>query len=123
MTPSPAIAHTVAVTDESFEREVLDRSGVVLVEFWAQWCPSCKMLAPALAEVARDRADTLAVRTINTDENPLTTREYQIMAAPTLLLFRDGQLVRTFVGARSKTRLLVEIDDALSDNTVQNGNR
>ncbi|MFD3745529.1 thioredoxin family protein [Nocardia sp. NPDC058633] len=113
MTPSPAIAHTVAVTDESFDRDVLDSPGVVLVDFWAPRCPSCKMLAPVLAEVARERADTVTVRTLDTDENPLTTRDFQIMAAPTLLLFRDGRLLRTLVGARSKARLLAELDDAL----------
>ncbi|KQY32444.1 MULTISPECIES: thioredoxin [Nocardia] len=114
MTQSSAIADTVAVTDETFDRDVLAHPGLVLVDVWATWCPSCKMIAPVLAEVARERADTLTVRTLNADENPLTARNYQVMAAPTLLLFRDGQLLRTLVGARSKARLLTELDDAVS---------
>ncbi|MFJ2666716.1 thioredoxin family protein [Nocardia fluminea] len=114
MTLNSAIAGTVAVTDETFDRDVLSHPGLVLVEVWATWCPSCKMLAPVLAEVARERADSLAVRTLNADENPLIARDFQVMAAPTLLLFRDGQLLRTLVGARSKSRLLADLDDAAS---------
>lgn len=115
MVQSPAIAGTVAVTDETFDRDVLAHSGLVLVEVWATWCPSCKMLAPVLADIARERRDTLPVRTLNADENPLTARNYRVMAAPTLLLFRDGQLLRTLVGARSKARLLTELDDAANN--------
>ncbi|MFD2422465.1 thioredoxin [Amycolatopsis pigmentata] len=101
------------VTDESFEQEVLRQDKPVLVDFWAQWCPPCHMIAPVLDEIAAERAGTLAVRKINTDENPVSMRDYQVMSLPTLMLFRDGKPVRAFIGARPKARLLAELDDAL----------
>ncbi|MFD8500425.1 thioredoxin [Amycolatopsis sp. NPDC059657] len=100
-------------TDDTFTSEVLESGKPVLVDFWAQWCPPCHMIAPVLKEIASERPD-LTVRKINTDENPLQARNYQVMSLPTLILFRDGVPVRTIVGARPKAKLLAELDDVLS---------
>lgn len=103
----------LAVTDETFEQEIVKNDKPVLVDFWAQWCPPCHMIAPMLAEIARERAGSLIICKINTDENPATARNYQVMSLPTLMLFRDGQPVQALVGARPKARLLSELDAAL----------
>jgi thioredoxin 1 len=103
----------LGVTDASFEREVLQRDKPVLVDFWAQWCGPCHMISPVLKEIAAQRADSLVIRKINADENPTTVRKYRVMSMPTLLLFRAGEPVQAFVGARPKFRLLAQIDDAL----------
>lgn len=99
------------LTDATFAEKT--RTGTVLVEFWAQWCGPCHMLSPVLDEIDRER-DDLTVLKINADENTATARDYQIMSLPTMLLFRDGVPVRQIVGARPKSRLLAELDDALS---------
>ncbi|WP_020674116.1 thioredoxin [Amycolatopsis nigrescens] len=113
MSPTSLSNAVLAVTDETFEREVLQHDKPVLVDFWAQWCPPCHMIAPVLAEIAEERAGSLAIRKLNNDENPLVARNYQVMSLPTLMLFRDGVVVRTIVGARAKARLLAELDEAL----------
>ena len=103
------------ITDDTFEQEVLRQDKPVLVDFWAQWCPPCHMIAPVLEEIAAEPAGSLAIRKINTDENPVSMRDYQVMSLPTLMLFRDGKPVRAFVGARPKAALLTELDDALRE--------
>jgi thioredoxin 1 len=103
-------------TDETFARDVLEHDGPVLVEFWAEWCPPCRMIAPVLEEIARERE--LAVRKINADENPATARDCQVLSLPTMILFRDGEPIRTIVGARPKTRLLAELDEALDQRSL-----
>ena len=102
----------LTVTDETFEREVLRSDRPVLVDFWAQWCPPCHMIAPVLAQIAAERPDLLVVK-VNTDENPGVGRTYQVMSLPTLMLFRDGEPIQALVGARPKSRLLDELDAAL----------
>ena len=99
------------LTDATFAEST--RTGTVLVEFWAQWCGPCHMLSPVLDEIDRER-DDLKVLKINADENTATARDYQVMSLPTMLLFRDGVPIRQIVGARPKSRLLAELDDALS---------
>ncbi len=106
------------VTDETFQELVLDQDKPVLVDFWAQWCPPCHMIVPVLAEIAEERAETLIIRKLNSDENPLTAREYQVMSLPTLILFRGGSPVWTTVGARPKARLLTDLDAVLQTTGV-----
>ncbi|MGW4485779.1 thioredoxin [Amycolatopsis sp. NPDC004368] len=100
-------------TDATFTTDVLEHDKPVLVEFGAEWCPPCRMIAPVLAEIAAEHADSLTVHQIDTDLNPATARRYQVMSLPTLILFRGGEPVATFVGARPKARLLAELDSAL----------
>ncbi|MFJ4654413.1 thioredoxin [Nocardia sp. NPDC088792] len=105
----------VVVTEETFQREVLEAVGPVLVDFTADWCPPCRMVAPVLADIARERTGTLIICKIDTDANPSVTRDYHIMSMPTMLLFRDGLPIHTIVGARPKARILAELDAALSE--------
>jgi thioredoxin 1 len=95
-----------AVTDETFAAAVLDNPRPVLVEFWAVWCPPCRQLAPVLDAMAADLAGHVDVVKVNIDENPQTVQRYQIMLAPTLNLYRGGEVVQQVVGARSKSALL-----------------
>jgi thioredoxin 1 len=100
------------VTDASFADDVLEQDKPVLVDFWAQWCPPCHMIAPVLEQIEAERPD-LVVSKVNTDENPGVMRQYQVMSLPTLMLFRNGEPVQAIVGARPKRRLLEELDAAL----------
>ncbi|MFI5611055.1 thioredoxin [Amycolatopsis sp. NPDC051903] len=106
-------------TDATFAADVLEHDELVLVDFWAEWCPPCRMIDPVLKEIARERAGSLTVRKVNTDENPETARTYQIMSLPTLMLFRDGEPVASYVGARPKARLLADIDTVLESAAIR----
>ncbi|TNC27791.1 thioredoxin [Amycolatopsis alkalitolerans] len=108
----------LSVTDDTFAAEVLRREGPVLVDFWAQWCPPCHMIAPVLEEIAAERAGSLTIVKVNSDENPVVARDFQVMSLPTLMLFRNGEPIRSYVGARPKARLLAELDDALEASGV-----
>ena len=101
------------VTDNNFQAEVLEHEKAVLVDFWAPWCGPCRVIAPSLEEIAGERIDLKVVK-LNTDENIQTASEYQIMAIPTLLLFRDGQVAKRIQGAMPKKRLEAEIEPALA---------
>jgi thioredoxin 1 len=95
----------VAVTDANWTDEVLLAGGPVLVDFWAEWCPPCHRLRPVLEQLAAEWQGRVKVVALNTDENPNTTRDYGILGAPTLLLFIDGDPVRSIVGAQPKARI------------------
>jgi thioredoxin 1 len=112
--PAVAASEVREVTDAAFAAEVLNSDVPVLVEFWATWCPPCRMIAPILTELARERAGALTVRKINSDENPETTRAYQVMSLPTMILFRAGEPVQTIVGALPKARIGERLDRALA---------
>lgn len=95
----------VTVTDDTFATKVLASDLPVAVDFWADWCPSCKMISKSLAELAEELADEVVVATLNTDENPDTTRAYGVMSLPTLLVFRGGEVVASSVGSKPKVYL------------------
>ena len=105
--------NTKAVSDDSFQSDVLDAPGPVLVDFWAEWCGPCRIVGPILDELARDYAGQLTVAKVNIDENPMTPNEYQVRGIPTMILFRDGKPVDTMVGARPKGQLRDWVDGAL----------
>jgi thioredoxin 1 len=96
---------TPAVTDESFNEDVLKSEKPVLVDFWAPWCGPCRMVAPIVDEIAKDFEGRLKVYKLNTDENPTVASQYGIRSIPTLMVFKDGQKVETVVGAVPKTTL------------------
>jgi thioredoxin 1 len=96
---------TKAVTDDSFKQDVLDASGPVLVDFWAEWCGPCRMVGPILDDIAREYDGKLTIAKVNIDENPMTPNEYAVRGIPTMLLFKDGKLLDTKVGALPKTAL------------------
>lgn len=103
----------VYVTDDTFEGEVIGAEGTVLVDYWADWCGPCKMIAPILDEIAEDYAGKLKVVKLNIDENPNTPPKYGIRGIPTLMLFKGGNVEATKVGAVSKSQLTAFIDSNL----------
>jgi thioredoxin 1 len=105
--------HIHYVTDGSFDTEVLQSPAPVLIDYWADWCNPCKALAPILDEVAQSYSDRLKVAKLNIDENQQTPAKYGIRGIPTLMLFKDGNLVATKVGLLSKSQLTSFIDSNL----------
>jgi thioredoxin 1 len=103
----------VHVTDDSFEQEVLQSSDPVLVDYWADWCGPCKMIAPVLDEIADEYDGKVRIAKLNIDENPNTPPRYGIRGIPTLMLFKDGEVEATKVGAVSKSQLTAFIDSNL----------
>ncbi len=101
------------VTDAEFEDKVLKASGPVLVDFWAEWCGPCKMIAPILEEVARDYEGKLTVAKLNIDDNPTTPQRYGVRGIPTLILFKNGEVEATKVGALAKSQLTAFLDSNL----------
>ena len=103
----------IELSDDSFEQEVLKSDVPVLVDYWAEWCGPCKMIAPVLEEVADDYQGRLKVAKLNIDDNPDTPPAYGIRGIPTLMLFKNGEVEATKVGAVSKSQLTAFIDSNL----------
>ncbi len=104
----------VETSDAAFERDVLKADGPVLVDFWAEWCGPCKMIAPHLEELAEEYRGRLKIVKVNIDENPLAPTKYGVRGIPTLMLFDRGELKGTKVGALPKSKLKEWIDEALA---------
>jgi thioredoxin 1 len=115
MSNTETAAAVIKVTDDTFQQLVLTASAgkAVLVDFWAQWCPPCHMLAPVLDEIAAELGDKLIVAKVNVDENQVIAGRYGILAMPTLSVFRNGEVIFQVVGARPKRRLLADLSALL----------
>ena len=101
------------VTDATFQSEVLDADGAVLVDFWAPWCGPCRVVHPILEEMAAER-DDLNVVSLNVDDNQQTAARYEVLSIPTLILFKEGQEAKRVIGAMPKRRLEAELEPALA---------
>lgn len=102
--------HISNITDASFERDVLQAEGLVLVDYWAEWCGPCKMIAPVLEEIAQEYAGKVKVCKLNIDDNKETPPKYAVRGIPTLMLFKNGNVEATKVGTLSKSQLAAFID-------------
>lgn len=100
---------TKAVTDVTFEAEVLQSSKPVIVDYWAEWCGPCRQVSPVLEEIAAEHGEKIDIVKLNVDDNPQTTMRYGIMNIPTMSVFKDGQVVKEIVGAKPKSALLREL--------------
>jgi len=96
---------TTKTSDQQFDDDVLKAAGPVLVDFWAEWCGPCKTIAPALEEIASEMNGRVTIAKMNIDENPQTPQKYGVRGIPTLMLFKDGAVAATKVGAASKSQL------------------
>ena len=109
------MAGTVSeVTDSNFQVEVLESDVPVLVDFWAPWCGPCRMVAPVVEEIAKERGEALKVVKLNIDENNETAIKFNVMSIPTLIVFNHGEVAKTVIGAYPKKRLEAELEPALA---------
>jgi thioredoxin 1 len=101
------------VTDETFETEVLESETAVLVDFWAPWCGPCRVVSPILEEINSERDDLRVVK-LNVDDNQVTAVRYEVLSIPTMILFKNGELVKKVIGAQPKARIEAELEPALA---------
>jgi len=104
----------VTLTESTFDEVVQGSSTPVLVDFWAEWCGPCKMIAPVLGELAKEHAGNLTIGKLNVDEHPGLAMRFGVQSIPTLLIFKDGELRKTMIGAKSKGALLQELSEFLT---------
>ena len=107
------MSNVKTVTDADFKENVLSSDKPVLVDFWADWCGPCKQMAPVLDKLAEEYADKIDVVKINTDQNPETTRAYNVMSLPTMNVYKDGEVVKQIIGAKPKRALEKELGEFL----------
>ena len=103
---------TDTVTDESYEKDVLQAQGPVLVDFWAEWCGPCKQIAPALEQISDDLAGQVTIAKLNIEDSPTTPSRYGVRGIPTMMLFKDGQMSSMKVGAMPKQKILEWLSEA-----------
>jgi thioredoxin 1 len=101
------------LTDTTFDEEIAGSTEPVLVDFWAEWCGPCKMIAPILDQIAEEHAGKIKIAKLNVDDNPDIARRFDVMSIPTLIVFQDGQPVKRMVGAKGKGQLLEELSDVI----------
>jgi thioredoxin 1 len=104
------MANTTSITDESFEKDVLQASIPVLVDFWAQWCAPCRALGPKLEEIAGEMKDRIRIVNLNVDENPSVPAKYDVPAIPTMILFKNGQEIDKIVGNQPKEDIIALLE-------------
>ena len=104
----------LTLSDATFDEAVGGADTPVLVDFWAEWCGPCKMIAPALAEIASEQRGKLTIGKLNVDDNPDTARRFDVMSIPTLLVFKDGKQVKRLVGAKGKGQLLQDLAEFIA---------
>jgi thioredoxin 1 len=103
----------VTLSDATFDESIGGASVPVIVDFWAEWCGPCKMIAPVLEDIAKEHPDSIQVAKLNVDDNPNVARRFDVMSIPTLIVFSEGVVKRRLVGAKGKAQLLVELSEFL----------
>lgn len=101
--------HISTVSDATFDETIKSTTEPVLVDFWAEWCGPCKMIAPVLDEIASEKVGSLKITKLNVDDNPGIARRFEVMSIPTLILFKDGEPAKRIVGAKGKAALLADL--------------
>jgi thioredoxin 1 len=102
------------LTDASFDETIGAAAETVVVDFWAEWCGPCKMIAPILDEIARENAGKVTIAKLNVDENPDVARRFDVMSIPTLIVFKDGTAQKRLIGAKGKGQLLAELEEFIA---------
>lgn len=105
---------TIKTSDATFAADVLQSEKPVIVDFWAEWCTPCKVIAPVLEEIAENNADKVTVAKLDIDSNPQIAAKYQILSIPTMLVFQNGEVIKQVVGAKPKAALIAEFGDVLA---------